>query len=176
MRSCQSFSLQSLQSLCLPLVAASTPQSSGNVSWLHTSGTQIYDESDHLTHLYGVNLASGQGQGVTLADIQTVKALGFNTFRLNDVDWDHVQPFDETSQGIDERFFTTRGYNHYGRGLDEIISWGVNENMYMIICLGWGGLRVPKWAFPQIPSSSYMDDTQRYAALINGTAAKRELE
>ena len=134
----------------------------------------VYDASGQRINLYGTNLASGQGQGVTLADIQTVKALGFNTFRLNDVDWGWIQPFNETLKGIDQSFFTTGiskvwGKEPYHRGLDQIVNWGVSENMYIIICLGGFQYLV---ASTQVGFSLDTDDTQRYAALINGTAAK----
>jgi hypothetical protein len=152
-------------------ILAAGLNSSHRDSWLHTSGVDIFDHNGRRISLYGTNIASGQWQGVTLADIRTLKVLGFNAFRLNDLNWGLIQPYDETSHGIDESFFTTGSQSPYHRGLDEIVKWGIQENMYVILCLSWGEKwwLPPRWAFPGISK-----DTQRYAALINGTAAKEK--
>jgi hypothetical protein len=136
------------------------------VSWLHTSGIFIYNEAGQRINLYCINFHYGGGQGLTLSDIETIKALGFNGFRLG-VYWGLIQPYNETSEGIDTSYFTTATVplNH---GLDDVVNWAVQEDMYFIINLCWTDTwQPPNWGFPGITS-----DGQRFSALINRTASK----
>jgi len=140
--------------------------SQGQVSWLHTNGIYVYDQSGSRFGLLGVNFFYGEGTGIGLADFQKAKSLGFNSIRLI-VFWKQIQPFNETLQGMDESYFTTGEYP-LGHGLDQVVNWAVQENMYIIICPAWGTYWTPpSWAFPNIS-----DDHQRYTALISGTAVK----
>ncbi|MGA3405829.1 MAG: cellulase family glycosylhydrolase [Candidatus Bathyarchaeia archaeon] len=141
-------------------------QTASNISWLHTSSTHTYNELGEIVSLHGVNFVSDQGQGITLADIQYVKQLGFNAFRYQ-IYWGLIQPYNETLNGIDESYFASGKYP-LNVGLDQLVNWAVQENMYFIICLFWTQWRPPpNWAFPTLS-----DDPSRYAALISGSAVK----
>jgi len=171
------FSVRLLLSIALillvsPLVSTGSQSistygtSAYDVSWLHTSGIYIYNEADQKIDLRTINFNYGAGQGLTLSDIQKVKALGFNTFRLI-IYWRTIQPYNETSAGIDKLYFTT-AKAPLRHGLDEVVNWAVQENLYIIISLCWTSTwGPPPWAFPGVS-----DDTQRYASLINGTASR----
>jgi len=136
------------------------------ISWLHTSGIYIYNDDGRKVNLYCINFHYGGGQGLTLSDIQLTKALGFNAFRLH-VYWGLIQPFNETSQGIDLTYFTT-GKAPLNRGLDEVVNWAVQENMFFIINLAWTQTwGPPSWAF-----SGISDDGQRCEVLISNAASK----
>jgi hypothetical protein len=161
-----------LTSVMIPLAVS---QSSG-VSWLHTCGAYICDQSGQQVGLAGINIFSGEGEGITLKDIQNVKALGFNAIRLNDVYWGDIQPFNETLKGIDVSWFTTGKTSFYKVGFDQIVNWAVSQNMYVIICLDLGGQvyhKPPSWAFPGFPTGTTDSQyAQKYMAVINGTATK----
>lgn len=136
------------------------------VSWLHTSGVYLYDESGQKINLYSMNFHYGGGQGLTLDDIQKVKALGFNAIRLH-LYWGLIQPRDESTNGIDVAYFTT-GKAPLNHGLDEVVGWAEQENMYFIMNLAWTETwGPPAWAFKGVS-----DDNQRYAQLITGAASK----
>lgn len=161
-----------LPSLLMPLAMSQIP----GVSWLHTCGAYICDESGQQVSLTGIDIFSGQGEGITLSDIQKVKALGFNTIRLNDMHWGLIEPFNETLKGIDESWFTTGKTSFYKVSFDQIVNWAVGENMYVIICLGLGGQvyhKPPGWAFPGFPTGTTDKEwAQKYMAVINGTATR----
>jgi len=164
---------------------ASDPQT---VQWLQTSGFNIYDESGQTFDLHGVNLTYGAGQPLTPADIQAVKALGFNSIRVNNVYWGLIQPYNESSQGIDVQYLVTgistplRGVHPPIPPLDYVVNLAVQQNVYVVICLyAWTGYYPPpQWAFPAISHSGnnqvWMDggaaSLRAYSGVFNGTAAK----
>jgi hypothetical protein len=102
--------------------------------------------------------------------------------------WGVLQPYNESSNGIDVPFFST-GISNVVPGvrlvpLDDVVSLAVQENMYVVICLmAWTGWHVPpQWAFPsmshagnnQVWGSEVLGSPslEGYTAIINGTAAK----
>lgn len=135
-------------------------------SWLHTSGIFIYNEANVKVDLYTINFHYGGGQGLTLGDIENAKALGFNAFRLH-VYWGLIQPYNETLDGIDESIFSSAKAPLY-HGLDAVVNWAVQQNMYFIVNLYWSSSwGPPSWAFPGVA-----DETQRFSALISGVASR----
>jgi hypothetical protein len=141
-------------------------KSSTGAPWLHTSGTFIYDDSSKRVNLYTANIHYGGGQVFTLSDIQAIKAMGFNCIRLH-IYWGLIQPWNETTSGIDKTYFTT-GKSPMGVGLDQVVNWAVQENLYININLALTDTYTPpSWAFPTIT-----DGGSRYEALFNGTASK----
>jgi len=167
--------------LTAPLTAALSSRSTQDVSWLLTSGTGIFDESGRPFNLYGVNMFYGEGQRITLADIQAVKGLGFNAFRV-EAYWGLIQPYNETLDGIDAAYLTTGISTPFGHAylphppLDTVVQLAVDEGMYVIICLETTpSYPPPRWAFPLMQNRSWgydIQSEQEYSAMINGTAAK----
>ena len=164
-----------------------TMATSNTVPWLQASGTYVYDQNGQRVDLYGVNVVIGNGQKVTTSDLEIIKGLGFNAFRVNNLFWGIVQPYNETLNGIDVQFFSTgvsaplRGVHPAQTPLDSIVNMAVQEHMYVILCLSalnaW--YIPPQWAFPSIPHvgngtvwGETHVTTQAYAGMINGTAAK----
>lgn len=166
---------------------------SAGVPWLHTSGGAIYDEDNHRVFLFGANYFYLNGQTVALSDIEALKPLGFNVFRIF-VPWSLLQPYNETLNGIDESYLITGVSTPDPQGhppnppLDTLVRYAVRANMYIIICLdAWrGSYPPPAWAFPwathtgldaawasQEPERALSEEA--YAALINGTAVKERI-
>jgi hypothetical protein len=155
-----------------------------SVTWLHTSGTYIYDAAGRQIRLNGINFQYSQGESLSLSDLQTGKALGFNVFRVNNVYWGLLQPYNESTKGIDSQYFATgKSPGHTSMvPLDTVVNMAVQLNMYVIICMQtWSGWYVPPaWAFPSISHAGNnavwghesTTTQQAYAALINGTAVK----
>ena len=129
---------------------------SGATASLHSSGIYVYNSNGQRVNLYGLNIMYGEGESVTPTDLQTAKSLGFNAFRVNNVYWGLIQPYNDSINGIDVPFFSTgistplRGVHPNLVPLDNIVSMAVQQNMYVIICLmAWTGWYVPpQWAFP----------------------------
>jgi hypothetical protein len=144
---------------------ASTAQAA--VQWLHTQDIYIYDENNRRLNLSGPNVQYGGGQGLELADVQAIKALGFNAFRTHFY-WGLAQPYDETSGGVDPTYFATvKDPLHHS--LDELVQWAVQEDMYIILCLGWSeSWAPPAWAFPGVT-----DEPQRCLTLISAGSKER---
>jgi Cellulase (glycosyl hydrolase family 5) len=162
-----------LSLLLIAVVLASPVQASASqnkVSWLHTFGRSIFDETGNTFRLYGVNFVYGEGQGLTLTDIKNAKDMGFNAFRLQ-VYWGLIQPLNEQLNGVDQSYFTV-GKPPLGVGLDTVVNWAVQENMYFIICLSWDApwWPPPEWAFPGMSN-----DSQRFMGLIGGTSAREKI-
>lgn len=148
------------------VVSSSFAQPSSGL-WLHTSGLYIYDENNQRIDLRGVNTQFGSGEGLTAGDIESVKQLGFNVFRLS-VYWGLAQPYNESLGGIDQSYFTTPRRPSNAPSLDWAVSQAVQNNMYVILDLFWSPTwGPPSWAFPGISN-----DGQRFAGLISGTASK----
>lgn len=143
--------------------------SNTSISWLHTSGIYIYDSSNQRIKLYAPNVEYGGGGGFTLADVQAIKSLGFNAFRFA-IYWGAVQPYNSSMQGIDTICFTSGKPPLSGCGIDDVVNWAVQENMYIIFRFQWTpAWRPPTWAFPGVA-----DDVQMYEMLFNGTATKEK--
>jgi len=138
------------------------------VTWLHTCGTEICDEQNQPVKLYGPNFVGGDGKGLGLADIQRIKALGFNTIRVM-MPWGRLQPFGQGLNGTDVRYFTGIDDFPLYHGLDEVMNWTIRERMYLILTVWWSAKEPPPaWAFPNIT-----DNNQRNSALIlDGDASK----
>jgi hypothetical protein len=152
--------------------AAQTSQvPTGSASWLHVCGTEICDEQNQPVKLLGVNFIGEDGNGLERADLQKLKASGFNTIRVM-IAWKRLQPYGEGLNGIDTRYFTGTDNFPLLHGLDEVMNWFVSENMYLILTLRAGGESsptMPPWAFPNLT-----DENQRETALIlNETARER---
>jgi hypothetical protein len=93
--------------------------------------------------------------------------MGFNAVRYNGY-WGLMQPYNETLNGINPEYFAT-GEDPLGVGLDQLVNWAIQENMYIIIgeypWTQW--YPPPQWAFPGVS-----DNATRIAMLFNGTAAR----
>jgi hypothetical protein len=143
-----------------------TPTPTPGPLWLHTSGQNIYDSNGKKVILYTIFMQYAQGSGVTLSDIQKMKASGFNTIKLN-VHWGLIQPYNETLKGIDQSYFTT-AKSPLRNGMDTVVGWAVQENMYVILNLCWTEYFLPPaWAFPGMT-----DSEQMFTGLISGSSAK----
>jgi aryl-phospho-beta-D-glucosidase BglC (GH1 family) len=136
-----------------------------NLTWLHTEGTRIVDESGQEVKLYAVNVHYGGGQEFELEDVQKIKSMGFNAFRIH-IYWGLIQPYNETLEGIDESYFSSPN-PPLGHGVDDVVDWAEQERMYLILCICWTQTwDVPSWAFPSILGNA------RFDALIDGSAAR----
>jgi hypothetical protein len=132
---------------------------------LHTSGQNLYDQSGKQVKLYLPNFVTGGGTGITLADIQKIKSLGFNAFRVG-VYWGVSEPSNENT--VDTAIFTTGKSPLSGVGLDTIVNWAKQENMYVMFVVCWTPTwSPPSWAFPGVT-----DDNTRYANLFTGQATR----
>jgi hypothetical protein len=151
--------------------AAQTSQiPAGSASWLHVCGTKICDAQNQPVTLLGVNFTGEDHDGLGLADLQKLKALGFNTIRVM-IAWKRLQPYGEGLDGIDTQYFTGTDNFPLLHGLDEVMNWFVSENMYLILTLRAGGDSgtMPSWTFPGMT-----DESQRETALILNKNATRE--
>jgi hypothetical protein len=138
------------------------------VSWLHTCGTQICDAQNNPITLHGLDLATGDGEGIALSDFQNIQSTGFNAVRFADF-WAQIEPTDELYADINTAHFTTGQYPlPSGVGVDQLVNWAVQTNTYFIFLVCWDNYWVPpNWAFPGVS-----DDATRWAMLFNGTATK----
>jgi hypothetical protein len=144
------------------------PAPASVISWLHTQGTNTFDEQGQQVKLYGANLGWGSGDGISLSDMQELKSLGFNTLRIL-MPWGRLQPKNETMAGVDASYFNagTSKFPLY-HGLDDVVNWAVQQNIYLTLGIYWSTSEPPpSWAFKGISN-----DSQRYEALIKGTATK----
>jgi len=135
--------------------------------WLHTSGSYIYDQNNQIISLHGANIQFGAGQGFTMSDIDNLKGSGFDTIRMP-VYWGLVQPYDESSNGIDQSYFTAPRSPSSAPSLDAVVNQALQDDTYVIIILAW----TPTWGPPSWAFRGISGDSQRYATLINGTASK----
>jgi len=104
--------------------------------------------------------------GVTLSDIQKVKAMGFNAIRLS-IYWSLFEPNNEYLNSIDQSYFTT-AKAPLQAGIDTVVNWAAQNNMYVILTLGWSEYYLPPtWAFPGITDSGQMN-----TGLISGSSAR----
>ena len=107
-----------------------------------------------------------QENGVTLSDIQKVKAMGFNAIRLA-IYWGLFEPNNEYLNSIDQSYFTT-AKSPLQAGIDTVVNWAAQNNMYVILTLGWSEYYPPPtWAFPGITDSGQMN-----TGLISGSSAR----
>lgn len=143
-----------------------TPDS---VTWLHTSGMNIYNSTGDRVNLYAANLIYGDGSGIRLSDIQNIKSLGFNAFRVF-IHWKLMQPFNETLQGINQAYFTNSNAP-LRTSFDQLINWSIQEKMYIILVIVWTETYTPPtWAFPSV-----QNEDQRFTALFDETAIKEKI-
>ena len=149
-----------------PTPTAAPPPTTG-VSWLYTSGQNLYDQSGRQFKLFMPNFVIGSGNGITLADLQKLKSLGFNGIRVG-VYWEAAEPNGPT---VDNAIFTTGKAPLSGIGLDTIINWAQQQNMYVLFSVSTTGeFGVPSWAFPGVT-----DVSTRNANMFTG-AAPRETQ
>jgi len=158
-------------SFSLSVLPANTQLSQG-VSWLHTCGTQICNDQNQPVLISGPNFTGGDAQGLNLADIQRIKALGFNSIRVLGLSWRRLQPYGPGLDGIDVSYFNGTGNWPLLHGLDQVVDWIAQENMYLILVPTWWTQyeRPPAWAFPNTPD--YPHDDVRWTSLLNGTATR----
>jgi hypothetical protein len=120
----------------------STAPATNGLSWLHTSGANIYDSSGKQVKLYTCNIQQGDGSVVTQSDIQKIKSMGFNCIRVW-VLWGEVQP---SPTSVNTAYFTSGAGSSIGVGLDSIVNWAAQAGLYVIICPGWGSWHpLPSW-------------------------------
>ena len=118
---------------------------SSGLPWLHTSGLKIYDSSSKQVKIYGCHIFYGDGNHITLSDIQKVKSLGFNAVRLH-IYWGVLQPTGPSSVNT-AAFTSTSDVEPAGIGLDSIVNWCVQNGMYIILNLDWSSSwTAPSWA------------------------------
>jgi aryl-phospho-beta-D-glucosidase BglC (GH1 family) len=107
-------------------------------SWLHTSGTNIYDSNDNQVKLWGCVLQNGDGSTYTQADFQTIKNMGFNTIRMW-LTWGLLEPTGPTVTD-------TRSLDSSPFQVDNYVQWATNAGLYVILCAGSSSTwRVPSW-------------------------------
>lgn len=147
------------------IMGTSTQQTATGVSWLRTCGTQLCDDQNRPVLILGPNWTGGDDKGLGLADIQRIKALGFNSIRVM-MPWGRLQPHGSGLDGIDVTYFNGTGNWPLLHGLDQVVNWAVQENMYLLLTTYWSEWDPPPtWAFPKTS-----DDAARYTSLLNGTA------
>ena len=118
-------------------------QTSGPLS-LHTSGLNIYDSNGKQVKLYTCAIHYGGGQHITATDIANIASYGFNAVRLH-IYWNEIQP--SSGSSVDSTYFTSTGdVEPAGIGLDSIVQWCTNNNMYIILNPYWGAsYPAPSW-------------------------------
>ena len=128
-----------------------TPTPGTGITWLHTSGTQLYNSNDNQVNLYACNILADSTWSsqaiITATDIAKIKSYGFNAVRLH-LEWCFLQP--TNSYSVDTTIFTTAKDN-LGASIDNIVQWCADNNMYIILNPHWGsGFNAPSWT----PTSS----------------------
>jgi hypothetical protein len=125
---------------------APTPTPGTGITWLHTSGTQLYNSNNNQVNLHACNILADSTWSsqaiITATDIAKIKSYGFNAVRLH-LEWCFLQP--TNSYSVDTTIFTTAKDN-LGASIDNIVQWCADNNMYVIFNLHWGGgFQAPSW-------------------------------
>jgi hypothetical protein len=108
-----------------------------SVSWLHTSGTYIYNSSGQV-NLWGVTLQTGDQRTYTQADMNAIKSMGFNMIRIWIV-WNWVEPSGPTVTST--TVFTSAPFQ-----IDNMIQWAANAGLYVDLCVGSSAsYPIPSW-------------------------------
>lgn len=108
------------------------------LSWLHTSGTKIYDSSGKEVKLWGAVIQTGDSTTYTQSDMQAIKNMGFNAIRIW-VYWGQAEP--SSSTVISTSQFTSTPFQ-----IDNMVQWATNAGLYVIITVGgtqWW--HIPSW-------------------------------
>lgn len=98
------------------------------LSWLHTSGTHIYDAGGNQVKLWGVVFQTGDQTTYTQADMQKIKDWGFSTIRLW-IYWGQVEP---TGPAVTN----TANFDSSPWQIDKMVQWAKNVGLYVILCPG----------------------------------------
>jgi len=142
-------------------ITISTSGRISRVSWLHTSGTELYDSNNNLTRLYLAVIHDGQGFHVSQSDIQHIADMGFKGVRFF-IYWGICQP---TANSITSAYFSS-GTGEPGRNaIDDIVNWCYAAGLYVLLCPGWGSYwQPPTWAIsasgltcPDDPGGAHVD-------------------
>lgn len=96
-------------------------------SWLHTSGTKIYDGSGNEVKLWGVVIQSGDQYVYSQNNLQEMKNMSFNAIRVW-IKWGQVEPTGPTVTGTS--FFTSKPWQ-----IDNMVQWAANVGLYIILCV-----------------------------------------
>ena len=109
-----------------------------------------------------LNIHYGGGQHVSLADVQKIKAMGFNGIRVH-IYWGLIQPSGPTS--INSAYFTAY-HEPLGASLDQLVNWCVANNLYIIL----NPTFTQTWSYPSWFSGNVGDyaATQKILDNVNG--------
>jgi hypothetical protein len=117
--------------------------SSTQVSWLHTSGTEVYDESNNVTRLYLTTIHDGNGFKLKQSDFQNIANMGFKGVRFF-IYWGQCQPSPTT---ITTAYFSSGTGEPGGNAIDNIVNWCRDAGLYVLLCPGWSSYWTPPtWA------------------------------
>jgi hypothetical protein len=117
------------------------------IDWLHTSGENLYDSSGRQFKIHACCINYAEGEHITLNDIQKIKNWGFNTVRTH-IYWGRLQP---GQCAVNALAFTSTADDGNtapaGIGLDSIVDWCAQNEMYVILNPHWSPINVaPSWA------------------------------
>lgn len=111
------------------------------VSWLYTSGQNIYDSSGNQVKLYTLTIQDGDGNHIGQSDIQEIASMGFNSIRIF-LEWGLIQPSGPSS--VNTAYFTQGGSPTIGASVDNVVNWAAQNGMYVEICVDYS----PTWTPP----------------------------
>ncbi len=139
-----------------------TKPTSGQPLWLHTFGQNIYDVNGKQVKLFTVDIEYGGSQHITLSDIQKIKNMGFNAVRLH-IYWQMLEPNSPTIVNT-AAFTSTDNVEPAGIGLDSIVNWCAQNDMYIIFNPEWSS----SWTPPSwVPTTSYGQTTGDDGRAVN---------
>jgi hypothetical protein len=111
------------------------------VSWLYTSGQNIYDSSGNQVKLYTLTIQDGDGNHIGQSDIQEIASMGFNSIRIF-LEWGLIQPDGPSS--VNTAYFTQGGSPTIGASVDNVVNWAAQYGMYVEITVDY----TPTWTPP----------------------------
>jgi hypothetical protein len=119
----------------------------GNIStvvpWLHTSGTELYDDGNNVARLYLTVVFDGNGFKLKQSDFQNIAAMGFTGVRFF-IYWGQCQPSPNT---ISTAYFSSGTGEPGGNSVDTIVNWCRDAGLYVLLCPGWSSYWTPPaWA------------------------------
>jgi aryl-phospho-beta-D-glucosidase BglC (GH1 family) len=110
------------------------------ISWLYTSGQNIYNSSGKQVKLYTLSIQDGEGNHVGQSDIQKIASMGFNSIRIF-IEWELIQPNGPSSVGT--AYFTQGGSPTIGASVDNVVNWAAQYGMYVELCVDYESTWTP---------------------------------
>lgn len=136
------------------------------ISWLHTSGTELYDSNNNLTRLYLAVIHDGQGFHVSQSDIQHIADMGFKGLRFF-IYWGQCQP---TASTISAAYFLSGTGEPGGNAIDNIVNWAFSAKLYVLLCPVWTSYWAPPaWAQTSTGMTSAGADMNQRVDFLNNT-------